>query len=327
MVPTPASDPPDDDASSGADESSTPRPWDEEPERSADGRTDDSDRPVDGPTDSSEGFLAELHADTWWLSLLRRGLALATSFFLGGLGFLLVVPFFFVGTLILFLLDLNSPAAQLVVGLVSLQGIAFPLVAVGYLGFRYVLEKALDRGLELQFVRLRIPSLRDVGWTVLGLIGVVVLVVAALVVVSFLDAPTAERADQEVLFSNPELLLLLIPASFLLIGPGEELLFRGIIQDRLRESFSPVTAILLASAAFAPAHIFALDGGPQALATTIGVLFVPSLVFGATYELTDNLLVPIAIHGTYNALIFGTMYATIALGGSQPAVVALAALL
>jgi len=279
------------------------------------------------PADTSAGSPTEDDPDEWWLSLFRRGLAVATAFFLGGLGFLLVVPFFFAGGLVLFLLDLNSPAGQLVVGLVSLQGIAFPTVAVSYLGFRYGLERLLDRDRELNFVRLRVPSLRDVGWTVLGLIAVVGLVFLALVVVSFLDAPTAGRADQEVLISNPELLLLLIPGSFLLIAPGEELLFRGIIQDRLGESFGTVAAIVLASAAFAPAHIFALEGGLQALATTIGVLFVPSLVFGATYELTDNLLVPIAIHGTYNALIFGSMYATIAFGGSQGAAVTLATLL
>jgi len=82
----------------------------------------------------------------------------------------------------------------------------------------------------------------------------------------------------------------------------------------LREAFGPVAAIVLASAAFAPLHVFALSGGLQAIATTIGVLFVPSLVFGATYELSDNLLVPILIHGAYDAVIFGGTYVVLTLG-------------
>jgi membrane protease YdiL (CAAX protease family) len=36
---------------------------------------------------------------------------------------------------------------------------------------------------------------------------------------------------------------------------------------------------------------------------------VLSLILGATYEDTDNLVVPSVIHGGYNALIFGSMYA------------------
>lgn len=321
MVPSP--EPPDDSSSGGSDESSGSRVWDEMSERPADGPA----RSNGSPAEESPGSSAESDAGDLVISVLRRGLALVTAFSLGGFGFLLVVPFFLVGSLLLLVFGLDSPAARLVLGLISLQGIAFPLVALGYLGFRYGLERLLDRDLDLEFVRVRVPTLGDVGWTVLGLIGVVGLVFGALVVVSLLNAPTAQRSDQDVLFSNPELLLLLIPASFLLIAPGEELLFRGIVQDRLRESFSTVSAIVLASAAFAPAHLLALEGGLQALATTVGVLFVPSLVFGATYELTDNILVPIAIHGTYNALIFGSMYATIAFGGSQAVAVTVATLL
>jgi hypothetical protein len=40
----------------------------------------------------------------------------------------------------------------------------------------------------------------------------------------------------------------------------------------------------------------------------VAVLFPPSLVFGAAYELTDNLAVPALIHGAYDATLFALLY-------------------
>jgi membrane protease YdiL (CAAX protease family) len=143
------------------------------------------------------------------------------------------------------------------------------------------------------------------------------LVFVLLLIVVNLGVPTANRTNQAAL-QDPGTLIWLIPLSLLVIGPGEELLFRGIIQGRLRESFGPVGAIVLASATFAPAHILALTGSLQALAVTIAVLFVPALVFGVTYELTDNLVVPSVIHGAYNATVFGIVYIGLRYGPAQP---------
>lgn len=280
---------------------------------------DQSDRRLwerieNGASTEGAGASAETEPDRS-PTLIQRGLAVVTGFFLGVLGFLVGFPLVVAANVVLYVAGLSSPVVGVIVSLVALQGIAFPTVALGYLGFRHGLAALQDREFSAEFVRLRVPTLRDLGWTALGFFGVVGLMVVSLFTVSFLDAPTAERADTEVLIQNPELLLVLIPLSFLLIGPGEELLFRGIIQDRLRESFGPGTAIFLASAAFAPLHIFALSGGLGALATTIGLLFVPSLVFGITYEATENLLVPVLIHGAYDALIFGLMYLSLAASG------------
>jgi len=48
------------------------------------------------------------------------------------------------------------------------------------------------------------------------------------------------------------------------------------------------------------------------------VLFVPALVFGVTYELTDNLVVPSVIHGAYNATLFSIVYIGLRYGPTQP---------
>ena len=77
--------------------------------------------------------------------------------------------------------------------------------------------------------------------------------------------------------------------------------------------------MVLASASFAPAHIIALSGSVVELAVSVGVLFVPALVLGTAYERTNNLWVPILIHGAYDATIFGLVYLALRYG-AQPGI-------
>jgi len=189
-----------------------------------------------------------------------------------------------------------TTSAVLVLGLVGLQGIGFGLVAYAYVRFS---------GFSFDFVPVSVPSLRDAGYVVGGYLTAFVLVLAALVAVTtlFTTEPATNEGAQAAADSG--ILLWMIPASILLIGPGEELLFRGIIQGSLRRHFSAAGAIVLATAMFAPAHILSLSGSLQAAALTISVLSVPSLVFGFVYERTRNLAVPALCHGLYNATLFG----------------------
>lgn len=231
---------------------------------------------------------------------------------IAAVGFLVVIPLFLVVFAVAALLDIGFSLSELLIlGILLLQGIAFPLTAFAYLR---------SQNLSRSFLNLRLPTVRDGLWIVGGYILVFVLVFACLIIVSSIDAPTAERANQAA-FEDPQTLLWLIPLSFLVIGPGEELLFRGVIQSRLRGSFSPVSAVVLASAMFAPPHILGLTGSLSALALTITILFIPSLVFGATYELSENLLIPIVIHGAYDATIFGILYFSVRYVGTQSAVI------
>ncbi|WP_390204588.1 CPBP family intramembrane glutamic endopeptidase [Halocatena marina] len=117
---------------------------------------------------------------------------------------------------------------------------------------------------------------------------------------------------------TPEALLVMIPVTILLIGPGEELLFRGIIQGSLRERFGPIVAIVLASVIFAAAHVTSLTGGLESRIITVALLIVPALVFAIAYERTGNLVVPALIHGLYNATLFSLQYAAIKLGEHRP---------
>lgn len=181
---------------------------------------------------------------------------------------------------------------------VMLQGVSFGTIALLYLRWR-------DLGLE--FLRVKIPSVRDVAWMMGGFL---LLVAVAAVVSQFLAEQGIESARNQIEQQgkdDPRVFLLMIPLAFLLIGPGEELLFRGIVQGSLRESFGAVSAVGITSLVFAVGHFTALTGGGNKF-VYLAVVFGLSLILGWTYEDTDNLVVPSMIHGGYNALIFVSMY-------------------
>ena len=200
-----------------------------------------------------------------------------------------------------------SPFVLLVISLISIQGVAFGGVAVGYL---------LVRGWTRDDLGVRLPSVRDLLFVVGGYVTALVAAIAGVVVVSVTGAPAGENQVTEFASADPSVLLWLIPGSFLLIGPGEELLFRGIVQGRLRETFDPIPGVAIASALFAAIHFLALTGGTGGRLVTVTILFFPALVFGTVYELTDNIVVPALVHGAYNATLFSLAYLAIRLSAS-----------
>lgn len=190
-------------------------------------------------------------------------------------------------------------------------GLLFLAGAIGLAGTG--IAYLLVRGLPVRrYVGSRIPSLGDLGWAVGGYFGALALIFSAGILLTVLNVrpETTNRAAQAGM-ENPELLLWMVPLSFLVIAPAEELLFRGVIQGRLREAFAPVVAIPVTAAIFATVHYFSLTGGSGARFIAIAILFLPSLVFGYAYERTANLVVPILIHGAYNSTLVGLVYVSL----------------
>ncbi|MES3516076.1 MAG: lysostaphin resistance A-like protein [Natronomonas sp.] len=178
------------------------------------------------------------------------------------------------------------------------QGIGIAIVAVGYLRYR---------GLSWSFLRVRMPTLRDVGWTIGVTIGLFAALFVAVTIIEWLGLSAAEHSVAEAAEDDPLVLLPLVPLSILVTGPAEELLYRGVIQTRLRKIFDAASAVLVASVIFAVVHIpaYATEGlGPELL-TTLGILLLLGGFLGAVYEHTGNLLVPAVAHGLYNAIVFG----------------------
>lgn len=197
----------------------------------------------------------------------------------------------------------DRPAVQLGLSTILLQGVTFGAVALAFLRYR---------GLGLDFISVRIPTARDLALVFGGTIGLYLLLGALSVIISLLGLSSAQNQVVTIAAEEPAVFLLLIPLSFLLIGPGEELLFRGLIQGTFREVFSPVRAIVLASLVFGSIHLVSLQGSGKLV--YVAIVFVLALILGATYEYTDNLVVPALIHGAYNAIQFGVAYYTISRG-------------
>jgi hypothetical protein len=241
----------------------------------------------------------------------RTGFAVFVATALGGLGLVVGTALVLAAVLVTSVLGVElDPVLFIVVSLILVQGVGFGSVALGYLGYR---------GLGLEFVGVRVPSARDVVAVVLGYVTAFGAAIGGALVVAATGVQAGTNQAAEFGFEHPETLLVLIPASFLLIGPGEELLFRGIVQRRIRERLDPVPGVVVASALFAAVHFVALSGGTGARLVSITLLFFPSLVFGTVYELTDNIVVPAVVHGAYNATLFGLLYAAIQFGATAPA--------
>lgn len=190
----------------------------------------------------------------------------------------------------------------------ALQGVGLVAVAVLYLR---------SRDLPPSYLRISWPTAREIGWIGVTTVSLFAVLGVLLVGLQQFDLAPTEHSVVVAAEDSPELLLPLIPLSILVTGPAEELLYRGVVQTRLRESFGAVRAVAVAAAVFAAVHVPAygvgVGLGPELL-TTLGVLLVLGGVLGAVYEYTGNLVVPAAAHGLYNATVFANQY-LVATGG------------
>lgn len=192
-----------------------------------------------------------------------------------------------------------GPTVGIVLSALLLQGVAFGTVA-------YVYTRRTNAG--HRFVNFRLPSLRQLALVVGGWVVAFGLNAGVGILTKATGAPVAQNDVARTGLAHPEVLLWLVPISFLLIGPGEELLFRGVVQGTLRERFGPVPAIATASVLFGVAHGLSLSGSIEGRLVYMAAIAVIGLVLGGLYEYTDNLTVPALVHGAYDATLFALIY-------------------
>ncbi len=215
---------------------------------------------------------------------------LASGAYLGGN----VVVFAIASLLDALSVDL-APRTGFVLSVVVLQLVFFTGVSLLYLRYR---------GLTLREIGVRMPTLE--GWIVLGVgfVGMILLwlvgSVASFVVGQRLGIEREPQAIFDIAQQDPLIFLLLGVLSLLIVGPAEELLFRGVIQTRLRETFGVAVGITLATALFALIHITGF-GTLEAGLLGVSVLFFVGFVLAFAYEYTGNLVVVAIMHGLFNA--------------------------
>ncbi len=197
-------------------------------------------------------------------------------------------------------LDGQSPLST-AVAMVA-QGLGLVVVAAIYLA---------RKDLPWSYLRVDWPSIRDIGWAIAATLALFGVLAGMLFVIQQIGLEAAGHSVTEAANENPELLLPLIPLSVVITGPTEEILFRGVIQTRLREVFPTASAIVVAALVFSIVHIPAYGAGGAldiSLVTTLVVLFVLGAILGTVYEYTGNLVVPAVAHGLYNAVVFSANY-------------------
>lgn len=254
------------------------------------------------------GAAAVVAALAAWLAIPRgtaveRTVAVGVGAALGIAGFIAVVVWqLLLATVGFVVLGDGLTEMQLVFLSTLSLGLGLGTVAIGYLA---------ASGHDWSYIDLRWPGVADLAWTVGGILALFGALIGVAQALELLGVSTPSHGIVELAVEgDPRILLLLIPASFVLIGPAEELLFRNLIQKSLYRHFSAPGAIVVTSVLFAVAHFPAYGGSPESVGPML-VIFVLSVVLGAIYRRTDNLVVPAVVHGAFNAIQFAALYVVI----------------
>lgn len=171
-------------------------------------------------------------------------------------------------------------------------------VAIAIAGLRRLRER----------VQFSMPTRREWGYVVAGTVAAFVANLLTAIVVSQLVETPPTSGIGELGADQPLFFAALVVVAIFVIGPAEELLFRGVVQTYLRRAFSAWPAIVIASVFFAAIHAAALSGSAIGVVGTVTGLTLVSIVLGYLYEKTGNLAVPALVHGVYDAILLGLSY-------------------
>ncbi|PVX25721.1 MAG: hypothetical protein CW716_07475 [Candidatus Bathyarchaeum sp.] len=169
-------------------------------------------------------------------------------------------------------------------------------------------------GVTLFFARQKHATLRDLGLKKPSLKTILTVTVAAIflifvaVSISVVEEavlgpdPMAEELLYALLPQDTFQLLLLVGLSIFLVGPAEELAFRGFIQRGLENSYGKTAGLVFASVLFGLLH------GLNSLRSIIPVT-VLSLFLGYVWQKTDyNTTACAWMHGLYDAITITVAY-------------------
>lgn len=223
----------------------------------------------------------------------KAKLALACYFALAGgiltASLIVVLVFFGMG---IDYLDLPFPEA-----LISLPVNETIILGITLMFARY--EGAGLKELGLKKVSFRIVVIVSVVAAALFLVATGVSIVEQIV---FGPDPMAELIEKSVTPRDPFQLVAMIVLSLVLVGPCEELAFRGFVQRGFENSFGKTKGLLIASLLFGLLH---------GLNTPYSIVpvFVGGLVLGYVWQRTGgNTTSSALMHGIYNSIGISVVY-------------------
>lgn len=156
------------------------------------------------------------------------------------------------------------------------------------------------------------PTLGDAGIVVVAALGLLALQYGALFLLGEVGITTGQNTATVAAGDPVNYYVAMIVVSLLVVGPVEELLFRGAVQGGLRQAFDALPAILIASLLFGVIHLPAVEGALAEQIAYVGVVVALGCLLGYLYERTDNVLVPGLAHGAYNAAVYAFLVAGVA---------------
>ena len=191
----------------------------------------------------------------------------------------------------------------------DLQELTFPSALISL-----PVNEGIILGIALLFAKQKGASLKELGLKKPSL-KIIVFVSFAAVLLLFLAGsiflveeialgpePDAENLVYAILPRDVVQLVALIGISVALVGPAEELAFRGFVQKGFENSFGKTTGLLIASILFGLLH------GLNSLRSILPVTVV-SLFLGYVWQKTDGNTVTTAwLHGLYDAIAIAIAY-------------------
>jgi membrane protease YdiL (CAAX protease family) len=204
-------------------------------------------------------------------------------------------------------------AAIILLGLridtLELQKMTFPLALISIpitdgIILAITLLFARYKGAGLRELGLKKPSLKTMA--IMSFAAVLLLFLAASISAvqeSLVGAtPDAENLTYSILPRNEIQLIALIGISIALVGPAEELAFRGFVQKGLENSYGKTAGLVTASVLFGLLH--GLNSEYSIIPVTVVSLFL-----GYIWQKTDgNTVVSAWVHGLYDALAIAIVF-------------------
>jgi membrane protease YdiL (CAAX protease family) len=163
---------------------------------------------------------------------------------------------------------------------------------------------AKEKRATLQKLGLKKPSLKII--LIVSAVAVLLIFLAGILSLFeetfFGPDPMANELLTALLPHNIFQLMLLVGLSLFLVGPAEELAFRGFIQRGLGTSFGEFPSLIIASVMFGLLH------GLNSIRSVIPVTVV-SLILGYIWQKTDGNTTACAwMHGLYDAITMALVY-------------------
>lgn len=180
--------------------------------------------------------------------------------------------------------------------------IGFAVVAAGYL---FVADG------RSRYLKFRRPTVEDVAWILAlpGISAALTVGLTAILPVFGIPVPTHQGSvgTAELLVQRPLLWAVAIPALYLFAAPVEELLYRGIVQGRLRPHLGTAGVVFVSGVAFGLMHTLTYLFASGPLVYTIVSITAFGCVWAFVYERTENLAVTAVSHAMFWTVPFSTL--------------------